>query len=132
MLITAHFINLILRVATCLHIYINKLSRLNVTKINGKTNRHCIYGNYSITLCKLWALLMDFMHPYGRKLRHPENRDQVELCRSLCIWTPNLPLSLAPVPSCKLEGQVVCDNHCLLLCLNSLSIPNGILWGVAL
>lgn len=116
-----------------MYIYINKLSCLNVIKINGKTNRHCIYGNYNITLCKPWSLLMDFMHLYGRKLWHPENRDQLELCRSLCIWTPNLPLSLVqcPAPGCKLEGQVVRDNHCLLLCLNSPSIRNDILRGVA-
>lgn len=77
---------------------------------------------------------MDFMHLYGRKPWHLENRDQVEMCRSLCIWTPNLPLSLAqcPAPGCKLEGQVVCDDHCLLLCLNSPSIRSDILWGVAL
>lgn len=74
------------------------------------------------------------MHLYGRKPWHLENRDQVEMCRSLCIWTPNLPLSLAqcPAPGCKLEGQVVCDDHCLLLCLNSPSIRSDILWGVAL
>lgn len=72
---------------------------------------------------------MDFMHLYGRKPRHPENRDQVEMCRSLCIWTPNLPLSLAqcPAPGCKLEGQVVSNDHCLLLCLNSASIPSDTL-----
>lgn len=58
------------------------------------------------------------MHLYGRKLQHPENRDQLELCRSLCMWTPNLPLSLVrcPAAGCKLEGQVGCDDHCLLLC----------------
>lgn len=117
-----------------MYVYINKLSCLNVIEINGKTNRHCIYGNYNITLCKPRSLLMDFMHLYGRKLRHPENRDQLELCRSLYIWTPNLPLSLAqwPAPGCKLEGQVVCGDRCLLLCLNSPSIRNDILLGVAL
>lgn len=75
------------------------------------------------------GLSMDFTHLYGTKPWHLENRDQVEMCRSLCIWTPNLPLSLAqrPAPGCKLEGQVVCDNHCLLLCLNSPSIRNDIL-----
>lgn len=74
------------------------------------------------------------MHLYGRKLRHPENRDQLELYRSLCMWTPNPPLSLVrcPAAGCKLEGQVVCDNHCLLLCLNSPSVWNGVLQSVAL
>lgn len=39
---------------------------------------------------------------------------------------------LSRPPGCKLEGQVVCDNHCLLLCLNAPSVRNDVLQSVAL
>ena len=69
-----------------------------------------------ILFCKPWSTLMGFVHLYGRQPWHPENRDQVETCRSLCIWTSNLRLSLAKclAPGCKLEGQVVYDKHCFI------------------
>lgn len=72
---------------------------LNVIKINGKTNRHCIYGNYNITLCKPWFPLMDFMHLYGRKPWHPENRDQVEMRRVIMHLDSQPSPLLTPVPS---------------------------------
>lgn len=68
------------------------------------------------------------MHLDGRKPWHLENRDQVEMRGSLCMWMANLRLSLArcPAPGCKLEGQVVSNAHCLLLSLNSTSARNDI------
>lgn len=77
---------------------------------------------------------MDLMHLYGRKPYHLENRDQVEMWGSLCIWTPNLPVCLAhcPAPGCKLVGQIVSNTHCLLVYWNSPCIQNNILRGVAL
>lgn len=88
-----------------------------------------------ILLFTPWSLITDLMHLYCRLPWHLENRDQVEMCGSLYIWTPNLPVCLSrhcPAPGCKLVGQVVCNIHCLLLCLNSPCIQNDILWGVAL